>query len=62
LIIGVDPAESEFQLPVAEAAWKRRESHRLSRGQFERWFVNRAASGLVMEACGSAHSWARCGA
>ena len=30
-----------------------------SRTQFERWFVNRAVGLVVMEACGSAHHWAR---
>ena len=35
------------------------ESHRLTRTQFERWFVNRAVGLVVMEACGSAHHWAR---
>ena len=27
--------------------------------QFERWFANRAVGLVVMEACGSAHHWAR---
>lgn len=35
------------------------ESHRLTRSQFERWFQNRAVDRVVMEACGSAHHWAR---
>jgi transposase len=34
-------------------------SHRLTRMQFERWFANRAVSLVIMEACGSAHHWAR---
>jgi transposase len=29
------------------------------RAQFERWFVNRTVGLVVMEACGSAHHWAR---
>jgi len=36
-----------------------RESHRLTRAQFERFFLNREVSLVVMEACGSAHHWAR---
>ena len=32
---------------------------RLTRTQFERWFANRAVGLVVMEACGSAHHWAR---
>jgi len=59
VIVGVDLAKNVFQLCVAEAAWRPRESQRLSRAQFERWFVNRAVSRVIMEACGSAHHWAR---
>ena len=35
------------------------ERARLTRGQFERWFYNRAVRLVVMEACASAHYWAR---
>lgn len=59
VIVGVDLAKSVFQLCVADAAWQPRESQRLSRAQFERWFANRAVSQVIMEACGSAHHWAR---
>lgn len=58
-VIGVDLAKSVFQLAVADASWTVRESHRLTRSQFERWFLNRAVGLVVMEACGSAHHWAR---
>jgi transposase len=58
-VVGVDLAKSVFQLAVADGAWRVVEQHRLSRTQFERWFVNRAVSLVVMEACGSAHHWAR---
>jgi transposase len=57
-IVGVDLAKSVFQLAVADGSWRVIESHRLTRTQFERWFLNRTV-GLVMEACGSAHHWAR---
>lgn len=59
VIVGVDLAKNVFQLCVADAAWRPRESQRLSRAQFERWFANRAVSRVIMEACGSAHHWAR---
>jgi transposase len=36
------------------------ERHRLTRSQFERFFANRAVRLVVMEACASAHYWARC--
>lgn len=57
--VAVDLAKSVFQLAVADASWKVIESHRLTRSQFERWFHNRDVSIVVMEACGSAHHWAR---
>lgn len=57
--VAVDLAKSVFQLAVADASWKIIETHRLTRGQFERWFHNRDVSLVVMEACGSAHHWAR---
>ena len=57
--VAVDLAKSVFQLAVADSQWRVVETHRLTRTQFERWFVNRDVSLVVMEACGSAHHWAR---
>jgi transposase len=57
--VAVDLAKSVFQLAVADASWKVVETHRLTRTQFERWFLNREVSLVIMEACGSAHHWAR---
>lgn len=57
--ISVDLAKSVFQIAVADDNWKPVESHRLTRAQFERWFANRAVRLVIMEACGSAHHWAR---
>ena len=58
-IVGVDLAKSVFQLAVADDAWRVVESHRLTRAQFERCFVNRTVGLVVMEACASANHWAR---
>lgn len=58
-IVGVDLAKSVFQLCIADASWRVTDSRRLSRAQFERFFVNRAVSLVVMEACGTSHHWAR---
>lgn len=58
-VVGVDLAKSIFQLAVADGAWRVLEQHRLTRSQFERWFSNRKVGLVVMEACGSAHHWAR---
>lgn len=57
--VAVDLAKSVFQLAVADAHWRVTEQHRLSRSQFEKWFINRTVSLVVMEACGSAHHWGR---
>src|SRR5687768_6851475 len=58
-VVGVDLSKSVFQLAIADASWRVVEQQRLTRTQFERWFVNRAVRLVVMEACGSAHHWAR---
>ena len=58
-VVGVDLAKNVFQLAVADTAWRVVATHRLTRSQFERWFTNRQVGLVVMEACGSAHHWAR---
>jgi transposase len=57
--IGVDLAKSVFQLALANAAWRIIGSRRLTRPQFERFLASQPAAHLVMEACGTAHYWAR---
>lgn len=57
--VAVDLAKSVFQLAVADDKWNVIGSHRLTRSQFERWFPNREVTLVIMEACGSAHHWAR---
>lgn len=57
--VAVDLAKNVFQLAVADANWRVIEKHRLTRAQFERFFANREVTLVVMEACGSAHYWAR---
>ena len=58
-IVGVDLAKSVFQLAVTDSNWRIVERQRLTRTRFERWFANRAVGLVVMQACGSAHYWAR---
>lgn len=58
-VVAVDVANVVFQLAVADGTWRVTEEHRLTRAQFERWFANRTVGLVVMEACGSAHHWAR---
>ena len=57
--VAVDLAKSVFQIAVADDQWRIVETQRLTRSQFERWFANRCVDLVVMEACGSAHHWAR---
>jgi transposase len=59
ITVAVDLAKSVFQIAVADDNWKVVEKHRLTRTQFERWFANREVGVVIMEACGSAHHWAR---
>jgi transposase len=57
--VAVDLAKNVFEIAVADQRWKVVEKARLTRAQFARWFDNRAVALVVMEACGTAHHWAR---
>jgi len=57
--VAVDLAKNTFELAAADRSWKVIEKARLTRSQFARWFDNRSVELVVMEACGSAHYWAR---
>ena len=57
--VGVDLAKSRFELAVADQQFRIQRRDRLTRTQFARFFENLAPSLIVMEACGSAHYWAR---
>lgn len=57
--VGVDLAKNVFEIAVANERGHIVERQRLSRARFDRFFVNRAACRIVMEACGSAHHHAR---
>jgi transposase len=57
--VGVDLAKNLFEVALADGEGRIGERKRLSRGQFLRFFANRSRCRIVMEACGSAHHWAR---
>ena len=57
--IAVDLAKDVFEVAVAKPSGKIIERKRLTRAQFERFWQTREACAVVMEACGSAHHWAR---
>ncbi len=56
--VAIDLAKDVFELAFADAE-RRVERRRLSRSAFARCLDNRAPLEVVMEACGSAHYWAR---
>jgi transposase len=57
--IAVDLAKNVFELAVAARAGRITERKRLTRGQFERSWISRQPCRVVMEACATAHFWAR---
>lgn len=57
--IAVDVAKSVFEVAVSEQPGQVQERQRLSRERFQRFLAERPPATVVMEACGSAHHWAR---
>jgi transposase len=57
--VAIDLAKDDFQLAFADADFRVVQRKRLKRGPFAREFDNREPLHVVMEACGSAHYWAR---
>ncbi len=57
--IAVDLAKSVFELAVSDRPGQVSERHRLSRTRFERFFAQRQPATVLLEACSSAHHWAR---
>jgi transposase len=57
--IAVDLAKDVFEVAVSPAPGRIGERRRMSRSQFEQYWSKRDACRVVMEACSSAHFWAR---
>jgi len=57
--VAIDLAKDVFELAFADAAQQVVERKRLKREPFSRVLENRESLRVVMEACGSAHYWAR---
>ncbi len=57
--ISIDIAKNVFEIAVSPRPGRVSETHRLSRTKLLRFFVQRSASTVVLEACTSAHHWAR---
>lgn len=58
-MIGVDLAKSVFQLHAASATGQLLFRKKLSRSAFAKFMAEHPPATIVMEACGSAHYWAR---
>jgi len=57
--ISVDIAKSIFEVAVSDRPGHVKEQHRLTRSRFLRFFAERRPVRVLLEACGSAHHWAR---
>lgn len=57
--IGVDLAKTVFQVSLAGPGGRIVERRRLSRTQFHRFLAQQPPAEIVMEACATAHYWAR---
>ena len=57
--VGVDLAKNVFEIALTDERGHIVERQRLTRARFDRFFANRSACRIVMEACGSAHYHAR---
>ena len=57
--LAIDLAKDVFELAFADASGRIVERKRLKREPFARCLENRPPLRIVMEACGSAHAWAR---
>ncbi len=58
-VIGMDIAKHIFQLHAVNVATGKIERVKLKRGDVKNFFAKRERSLVVIEACGSAHHWAR---
>jgi len=58
-MIGVDLAKNVFQLHAASMAGQPQFRKKLSRQSFGKFMAQQPPAVVVMEACGSAHYWAR---
>ncbi len=57
--IAVDLAKSVFQVAVSHRPGQVDEEYRLTRARVLRFFAERPAATVLLEACGSAHHWGR---
>lgn len=58
-VIAIDLAKNIFQVAVSRRVGVVAEHHRLSRARLLPFFAEHQPATVVLEACGSAHHWAR---
>jgi transposase len=58
-VVGVDIAKTKFQVAVSEQPGRVSRERRLDRGEVALFFAQCPGTTVIMEACGSAHHWAR---
>lgn len=58
-LVAVDLAKNVFEVAISDAPGRVSLRKRLSRSQFARFFINLPRATVLLEACGSAHHWAR---
>ena len=58
-VVAVDIAKAVFQLAISESPDEPPKDRRLRRSEFLAFFERLSAAVVAMEACGSAHYWAR---
>ena len=59
ITVAVDLAKTVFELAISDEPGRLVEHKCRSREAFARFFANRPPCRIVMEACGTAHRWAR---
>lgn len=57
--IAVDVATTVFEVALSERPGPVTSRHRFSRDRFRRWLAEQPPATILLEACGSAHHWAR---
>ena len=57
--IAVDLAKNVFEIAVSHQPGRVTERHRVSRSRLAHFFATRPPATVILEACGSAHHWAR---
>src|SRR5205809_12444 len=57
--IAVDLAKNVFEIAIANDRWHVIRRYRFTRARFDRFLREEPVAHVVMEACGSAHYWAR---